>query len=139
MVNRQAAINIANDLIVKISGYEQHNHAVNSYSAELMNLPPAEPKHDENPLQEQVDDILQYLDDILHPIVSPEHWSVYSELHDMVSKLQSAQTERPNGEWIPSENEMFVHCSRCGCQWESGLVKNCNMKFCPSCGKYNGG
>jgi len=44
-------------------------------------------------IQEQVDDILQYLDDILHPIVSPEHWSVYSDLHDMVSKLQSAQPE----------------------------------------------
>ena len=40
-ISRQAAINIANDLIVKISGYEQHNHAINSYCVELMNLPSA--------------------------------------------------------------------------------------------------
>lgn len=38
-------------------------------------------------------DILQYLDEYLHPIVSPEHWSVYSELYDMVSMLPSAQQE----------------------------------------------
>jgi len=38
-----------------------------------------------------VQDILQYLDEYLHPIVSPEHWSVYSELYDMVSMLPSAE------------------------------------------------
>lgn len=42
--------------------------------------------------------------------------------------------DREKGEWIPSENGMFVHCSKCGCYWESGIVKNCNMEFCPSCG-----
>ena len=48
-------------------------------------------------------DILQYLDEYLHPIVSPEHWSVYSELYDMVSMLPSAQPE-----WIPvTKEEMF--------------------------------
>ena len=56
-----------------------------------------------------------------------------------IIELLSAHPEQEKGEWIPSENEMFVHCSNCGCQWESDLVKNCNMEFCPSCGKYNGG
>ena len=44
LISRQAAIDITNDLIISVSGYEQHNHAVNSYSAELMKLPPAEPE-----------------------------------------------------------------------------------------------
>ena len=49
-----------------------------------------------------------------------------------------SQPVREKGEWIPSENGMFVHCSKCGCHWESGIVKNCNMEFCPSCGSFNG-
>lgn len=55
---------------------------------ELMMLPSTEP---EQPIG--VQDILQYLDEYLHPIVSPEHWSVYSELYDMVSMLTSAEPE----------------------------------------------
>lgn len=51
-------------------------------------LPSAQP---EQPTE--VQDILQYLDEYLHPIVSPEHWSVYSELYDMVSMLSPAQSE----------------------------------------------
>ena len=39
----------------------------------------------------QIQDILQFLDERLHPIISPEHWSVYSELHDMISGLSYAQ------------------------------------------------
>ncbi len=38
-------------------------------------------------------EILDYLDTTLHPIVSPDNWYVYSELHDMVSSLPSAQPE----------------------------------------------
>ena len=34
-----------------------------------------------------VQEILDYLDAELHPIVSPEHWDVYSNLHDMISNL----------------------------------------------------
>ena len=40
---------------------------------------------------EDVQHILDYLDNVLHPLVSPEHWNVYSELHDMISSLPSAQ------------------------------------------------
>lgn len=36
---------------------------------------------------EKIANILQYLDEQLHPIISPEHWNVYSELHDMISGL----------------------------------------------------
>ena len=41
----------------------------------------------------EIQDILDYLDTVLHPIISPEHWNVYSELHDMISTLPSAQPE----------------------------------------------
>lgn len=36
---------------------------------------------------EKIENILQYIDEKLHPIISPEHWNVYSELHDMISGL----------------------------------------------------
>ena len=36
-------------------------------------------------------EILDYLDTVLHPIISPEHWDVYSELHDMISTLPSSE------------------------------------------------
>lgn len=42
----------------------------------------------------EIQDILNYLDTVLHPIISPEHWDVYSELHDMISTLPSAEPER---------------------------------------------
>ena len=40
-----------------------------------------------------IQDVLQYLDNVLHPLVSPENWNVYSELYDMISNLPSAQPE----------------------------------------------
>lgn len=43
-ISRQAAIDIAKDLIITINGYEQHNQAVNNYSARIMQLPPVAPK-----------------------------------------------------------------------------------------------
>jgi hypothetical protein len=54
----------------------------------LRDLPPAQPE-----LPFEIQDILDYLDTALHPIISPEHWNVYSELHDMISTLSSAQPE----------------------------------------------
>ena len=44
----------------------------------------------------QIQDILQFLDERLHPIISPAHWNVYSELHDMISMLPSAQPDVPD-------------------------------------------
>ena len=56
----------------------------------LRNMPSAHPEQ-----SFEIRDILDYLDTVLHPIISPEHWNVYSELHDMISGLPSAQFE-PN-------------------------------------------
>lgn len=43
-------------------------------------------------MTERIQEILDYLDTNLHPIISPEHWSVYSDLYDMISKLLSAES-----------------------------------------------
>jgi len=46
-------------------------------------------------------EILDYLDNVLHPIVSPDNWNVYSELHDMIEELPSAESK-----WIPVSERM---------------------------------
>ena len=78
------------------------------------------------------DEILNYLDNTLHPIVSPDNWNVYSELYDMVEKLPSA--DRPQGKWkAKSFHEFF--CDNCGFSFD---MMKCdfleNMNFCPNCG-----
>ena len=95
-------------------------------------LPSAQPEQPTG-----VQDILQYLDEYLHPIVSPEHWSVYSELYDMVSMLPSEQPERKKGRWIGGEIGRCSVCGHEGCA--SDIWNNCERKFCPNCGSYNGG
>ncbi len=46
-------------------------------------------------------DILDYLDAEVHPLVSPDHYYVYSNLHDMVSEL-------PTDEAVP-----VIRCKDC--------------------------
>lgn len=41
----------------------------------------------ENDNGEKKEELLDYLNSELHPIVSPDHWHIYSELHDMISTL----------------------------------------------------
>lgn len=45
----------------------------------------SKPDREEKALTKQ--EILDYLDNVLHPIVSPDNWYVYSELHDMIEEL----------------------------------------------------
>ena len=78
----------------------------------------------------KIQDILDYLDTALHPIISPEHWNVYSELYDMISMLPSAER---HGRWIiypvsPWDGE-DVKCSVCG---EKGCAPY--WDYCPHCG-----
>lgn len=83
----------------------------------------------------EVQDILQFLDERLHPIVSPEHWNVYSELHDMISRLLSAEPERKTGKWIEIDDDLISgRCSQCG--WEAHLYEDdvVGMDYCPNCG-----
>ena len=37
--------------------------------------------------EDKIDEIRRYLDNNLHPLVSPDNWSVYSDLTDLVDEL----------------------------------------------------
>ena len=76
-----------------------------------------------------VTEILNYLDVELHPIISPEHWCVYSELHDMISNLPSADRQR--GEWIDIGGVVRWGCSLCHYAYDQ------KFNFCPNCGSDN--
>ena len=78
-------------------------------------------------------EVLDYLDNVLHPIVSPDNWNVYSELHDMIEELPSAEPMR-HGKWIFNPSDAFEamfakpKCSECGFESADGL------NYCPNCG-----
>ena len=85
-------------------------------------------------------EILDYLDNVLHPIVSPDNWNVYSELYDMIEKLPSAELVR-HGKWVPK------YIKICGQDWASGMkCSECGEDalnaegdefltyYCPNCG-----
>lgn len=79
----------------------------------IQQLPSAQPEQ-----SSEIQDILEYLDTVLHPIISPDHWNVYSELHNMISMLPSAQPERKTGKWIYGEHDVAMcdgyRCNKCG-------------------------
>ena len=89
------------------------------------------------------DEILEYLDNVLHPLVSPEHWNVYSELHDMVEDLHEPAK---HGHWVYEDGKMGFGigawcCSECGEENESLPFHKCRnpyeytaSKYCACCG-----
>ena len=75
----------------------------------------------------EIQDILDYLDTVLHPIISPEYWNVYSELYDMISTLPPADLR---GRWImPQKYNNEYRCSVCG-----EITKRDRTPFCGWCG-----
>ena len=40
--------------------------------------------------------------------------------------------------WEEGPDESSVRCPNCGAYWDKGLVENCDMEYCPSCGNFNG-
>lgn len=106
----------------------------------IKNLPSAQPE----PSTER-QEILEYLDMVLHPIISPEHWDVYSELHDMISSLPTAQPERKKGKWteftkviVPEPYNKWRQawkCSECGYGGQDYEEDGWYCwNFCPNCG-----
>lgn len=71
--------------------------------------------------------ILDYLDNVLHPIVSPDNWNVYSELHDMIEELPSAEPVK-RGKWLWVDG---VRCSECNYKLETTGLPS----YCPNCGR----
>ena len=39
-------------------------------------------------IRNQLDEIIKYVDDEVHPAVSPDRWYVYSNLHDEITQLK---------------------------------------------------
>lgn len=108
----------------------------------LKEIPSVKPKPSTD-----IQGVLEYLDDVLHPLISPDNWNVYSELHDMVSMLPSAESKK--GKWIldPDGIDWNIpawRCSECGFVAThigvepNGLGDNplnwAGSKFCPHCG-----
>ena len=86
----------------------------------------------------EIQKILDYLDNELHPLVSPDNWSVYSELYDMVSELKtlSPSSQRKKGKWVNANDEKWntvevLKCSVCG-EIDNRMYRT--DKFCPNCG-----
>ena len=136
LISRQAAID-------KLKREEKIFYSPNGLRyliGAIRDLPSAQPEQ-----PSEIQDILDYLDTALHPIISPEHWNVYSELHDMISTLPSAQPDRKKGKWIPHSETCreyigtvlvrvdydYWFCDACGYRVKNGQPM---YKFCPNCG-----
>lgn len=104
LISRQAAIL---QLSHNKCGNDENDIAVQHDIETIRKLPSAQPE-----LSGKLERILDFLDTELHPIVSPEHWDVYSELHDMISML-SEPSVQPDGislEWIDKHLEWLDNC-----------------------------
>lgn len=90
-ISRQAAIEGLKGYIDDTGIFNQDKwfvHGIKTAITHLKSLPSVQPEPCKS-----IENILEYLDDVLHPIVSPDNWNVYSELYDMISDLPSAQPE----------------------------------------------
>lgn len=123
---------MTNELAIRILtgdvlGTSEQTHEAIKMAVKALSLPSAQPE-----LSTEIQEILDYLDNTLHPIISPDNWNVYSELHDMVSKLPSAQPERKKGRWIYNTNSESV-CE----EWICSLCEAFSFEktnFCHHCG-----
>lgn len=75
LIDRQEAI----ELIERMKPYHQD---ADDIAEMIANMPSAQPEW-----AMDVEEILEYLDIVVHPLLSPEYYNVYSLLHDMVSGL----------------------------------------------------
>lgn len=57
LISRQAAIDLAKDLMIPGADYLQNNQAIMNYEAELMQLPPAQPQYTELTPEEAASEI----------------------------------------------------------------------------------
>ena len=75
-------------------------------------------------------EILEYLDNELHPVVSPENYHIYAHLHDAISSLDV----RGSAHWIEDDDDEYLaNCSHCGYQISTEYFRG-YPEFCPYCG-----
>ena len=125
IVSRQKAINTVHDMRKKCD-----TDSIDDYEEMLtMALEELCPVRLET--QPEIDEILNYLDTVLHPLVSPEHWDVYATLYDMILLLHFKQPQR-TGRWIDGK------CNKCGTHapyWAMASTYYCS-EYCPHCGAF---
>lgn len=94
LISRQAAIGILDQYTATLNPDRDNTELgrVDRIRRFIEQLPSAQPD-----FSVKIQEILNYLDTNMHPLVSPEHWNVYSELYDMISGLSSEQPERKKG------------------------------------------
>ena len=89
-MTREEAINTLGNFKRCISGGGVTDRKANKAIDMAIEALKAEAVQDEAAMTKQ--EILGYLDDVLHPIVSPDNWYVYSDLHDMIGELKNGKT-----------------------------------------------
>lgn len=125
-ISRQAAIDAVFSEPLYESGMKKRDvdAVVPAIYEKIKSLPSAQPEQ-----SSEIQDILDYLDTVLHPIISPEHWNVYSELHDMISTLPSVQPDSKdligkikNGITASDGNSEYFIGLRNGMRWCLSLI-----------------
>lgn len=63
----------------------------------------------------------------------------HAELDEHIRRIKNAPAvgAEPvqHGMWLKlAYDPAWSKCSECGCNWEWGMVENCNMIYCPNCG-----
>lgn len=84
-MTREEAINTLGNFKRYISGGGVTDRKANKAIDMAIEALKAEAVQDEAAMTKQ--EIFDYLDNVLHPIVSPDNWYVYSDLHDMIEEL----------------------------------------------------
>ena len=124
LISRQAAVDIAKDLIITINGYEQHNQAVNNYSAKIMQLQPAQPEQHidaDGTLWITVPDIKQ----VKRVIVDEEKSKFCRQFY--------LEEEQRTGKWILDRSGAYC-CSECLEPCAGYVMMKPRDKFCKMCG-----
>ena len=91
-------------------------------------------------ISEKLEDIRNYLDVELHPVVSPDRWDVYSELRDMVDDIIALlKAQEPVEPTEPDEDNMR-YCGACGSPvgyevLEAPGIEYVQYSYCPFCGR----
>lgn len=84
LIDRQAAIDIAKDLLIKMDEYHQYNQAVNNYCAELMKLPSSQPNQCVDAVSRS--DVFNAIEDVAYEVdAGSGNW--YRLMNDKVRSL----------------------------------------------------
>ena len=90
----------------------------------------------ETNIEELIDELRRFADNRVHPIVSPDHWNVYSQLVDFIDELDESLKEQdpvlpPSHLWETYSQTRHGECPKCG----ADINEYDNSKCCGRCGQ----